>query len=81
MYVCEPSMCLYMCSYELLCICICVCVNLWCGCGYKVEQTAQISGYELRGPSSQHGLTQALWARYSLRPSVSHLDLVENMDS
>lgn len=58
-----------------------VCVNLWCGCGYKMEQTAQLSGCELRGPSSQHGLTQALWAGYGLRPSVSHLDLVENMDS
>lgn len=44
------------------CVYACVCVSLWCGCGDKVEQTAQISGYELRTLLS---LTQAPWAGYS----------------
>lgn len=46
MYVCEPTVFVYV--FIGVTVCAHVCVSLWCGCGDTVGQTAQISGSELR---------------------------------
>lgn len=79
MCACKPTLCLYMGAYEST-VGLRVCMNLWCGCGYEVEM-AQCPGHELRGSSSKHSLTQVLWAGYTFRPSVPHLDFADDIDS